>query len=122
MLNVALAYGLIMLQNWARWITLACMILNIFFILLLSLGFAIQSGNPLGCLGLFLGLSIIPAYTIFLMASRKSTVVCSADYKEIIAHTPHIKYKTSILVWIFLVLVVLVLILAVIGAITSGRR
>lgn len=48
-------------------------------------------------------------------------MVFSPYYKEIISQTPHIKYKTSIVVWIFLGLLLALLGLGIVGAIFAGR-
>jgi hypothetical protein len=38
------------------------------------------------------------------------------DYQDVIAATPHVKYRTSIVVWIFLALVIGLVVIAVLGA------
>jgi hypothetical protein len=42
-------------------------------------------------------------------------MVLSEQYQQVIAQTEHIKYKTSIVVWIFLGLIVALIIAAVVG-------
>lgn len=44
---------------------------------------------------------------IYLLYSPKGNVVFSDDYKDVIRQTPHIKYRTSGVVWIFLLLLLL---------------
>lgn len=39
---------------------------------------------------------------LYLLFSYKGGVVLSAEYRDVIRQTPHIKYKTSIVVWILL--------------------
>jgi hypothetical protein len=81
-----LARGLRALKKWTRTPT------------------AIVSG--IGCvIGFPLG-TLIHGYIIWLVLSKKGTYVLSPEYEEIVAATPHIKQKTSILVWIFLVLII----------------
>jgi hypothetical protein len=53
--------------------------------------------------------------------SRKGVVVFSDEYKAVIEATPEIRYKTSIVVWIFLaILLIVVLGLALIGVLLSN--
>ena len=59
--------------------------------------------------------TLINIYIFYLLFSQKGTMVFSAAYKEIIAATPHIKYKTSIVIWILLALVVLFFLVVVAG-------
>lgn len=69
-------------------------------------------GTIVACLGLLnfpIG-TLINAYILFLIWSRKGRFVLTPEYQEVIEATPHIKYKTSIVVWIFLgILIVLLL-------------
>ena len=50
--------------------------------------------------------TLIGFYMLYLLLSKKGTMVFSPEYKEIIAQTPHMKYKTSPVVWIALGLIV----------------
>lgn len=67
----------------------------------------------LGLLAIPLG-TLINAYFLYLLFSEKGRRVFSPEYREIIRQTPHIRYKTSIIVWIFLA-ILLALFVAVIG-------
>jgi hypothetical protein len=58
---------------------------------------------------------LINTYILNLLFSKKGGMVFSAPYKDIIAATPHVKYKTSIVVWIVLGIFVL----AVVGGIAA---
>jgi flagellar basal body-associated protein FliL len=42
-------------------------------------------------------------------------MVFSPDYRRIITETPHVKYKTSIAVWIILGVFILIIVLGLIG-------
>lgn len=64
--------------------------------------------SGLGLLAFPIG-TIINGYVLYLLFSEKGSMVFSAEYQEIVAATPHIKYKTSIVVWVLIGLVVLVL-------------
>jgi hypothetical protein len=106
-------------------------------ILLFYAGLSMRSLNPNGktvaiavaCLGL-VGIPIgtlISAYILYLLLSEKGKVVFSPEYKAIIAATPHIRYRTSIIVWIFLILLIAVVLLVIVGVGMSamsatGRR
>ena len=82
------------LENWAR---LTIGILSIFGLL----------GIPIG--------TLISGYFLYLCFSQKGTYVCSPEYHRIVANTPHIQYKTSIVVWILLGLFLLLTFLGIVG-------
>jgi hypothetical protein len=71
-----------------------------------------------GLIGFPIG-TLISALVLYLMLSRKGAMVFSDDYKRIIAETPHIKYKTSIIVWIVLGLFALVVLAGLVLAALS---
>jgi len=70
--------------------------------------------SALGLLGFPIG-TIINAYILYLFLSKKGRTVFSPEYQDVIAATPHVKYKTSILVWIFLALLLALIGLGVVG-------
>jgi len=74
---------------------------------------AVVSG--IGMLGFPLG-TVINGYIMYLVLSKKGRMVLSDDYQQIIAQTPEIKYKSSILV---LLLVVILIIAVVVGSIMA---
>lgn len=61
----------------------------------------------IGLLGIPVG-TLISVYFLYILCSAKGTVVFSDEYKNVIRQTPHIRYRTSITVWIFLGLLILV--------------
>lgn len=67
----------------------------------------------IGLLGFPIG-TLINAYILYLLNSKKGVVVFSPEYAAVRAATPHIKYKTSIIVWIFLGLLLALLAAALI--------
>lgn len=71
--------------------------------------------SAIGLLAIPVG-TIISAYILYLLVSRKGGMVFSPEYKEIIAATPGVKYKTSLIVWIILGIFVL----GVIGVFVAG--
>lgn len=71
-----------------------------------------------GLLGFPLG-TLINIYILYLFFCAKGGVVLSNDYKAVIEQTPHIKYKTSKVIWIILGLFIL-FILGIIVLITMG--
>ncbi len=77
---------------------------------------AVLSG--LGLLAFPLG-TLINGYILWLFFSDKGKTVFSDAYKDVIAATPHVKAKTSIVVWIFLALLLGLLVLGV-GAVVLG--
>jgi len=69
----------------------------------------------LACIGLLafpIG-TLINAYILYLLNSKKAAVVFSDDYHRVIEATPEIKYRTSILVIVFAVLLAIFLLVAV---------
>lgn len=67
-------------------------------------------------------LSPITWIILYYLLSKKGAFVCTPQYAEIRAMTPHIKYKTSIIVKFFVFLLVLVFILIIVAAISSSMR
>ena len=70
----------------------------------------------IGLLGFPIG-TLINAYILWLVLSAKGRMVLSAEYASIIEATPHIRYRTSIVVWIALGLLVLLVVLAFFAAV-----
>ena len=106
---------------WGRWAAVVLIGLG-FLISLGSVAFsAMSSPSEFGAslAGAVVG-SIIPAYVLYLLLSAKGTMVFSPEYKRIIAETPHVKYRTSCIVWGFLVVLLVILAIAVIGGVVSS--
>jgi hypothetical protein len=92
---VAVGWGVRQLRGWAK----------IPAIVLAAIGLL---GFPIG--------TLINAYILWLLLSRKGRMVLSADYAVIVDATPHIRYRTSVVVWVVLGLLVLLIVLAFAGA------
>jgi hypothetical protein len=75
--------------------------------------------SAIGLLGFPCG-TIISAYLLYLLLSAKGEMVFSSAYKEVMQATPHIRYRTSIIVWIFLFLLIGVILLGVVAATFVG--
>ena len=88
------AFGLQNLKTWARWIAAVFSSLSLILF-------------PMG--------TLIGGYILYLLISQKGTMVFSAGYQDIIKATPHIKYKTSIVVKILLGIVLGILFLRTCG-------
>ena len=54
--------------------------------------------------------TILGAYFLYLLVSRKGALVLSREYREIIRQTPHVKYRTSKSAWIVLAILVAALV------------
>ena len=81
--------GLRRLESWARTVS------------------AILCG--IGLLGFPVG-TLINGYILYLLWSAKGKTIFTAEYRSVVEQTPHMKYKTSVVVWVVLgVLVLLVL-------------
>ena len=62
----------------------------------------------IGLAGIPIG-TLISGYLLYLLWSRKGTMVFSERYREVINATPEIKYKTSIVVWVLLGLILILI-------------
>ena len=71
--------------------------------------------SAIGLLGFPIG-TLVNAYILYLLRSQKGEMVLSEYYQGVVAATPHIKYKTPVLVWICGILLVLLLVFGVIAA------
>lgn len=76
--------------------------------------------SGVGLLGFPLG-TIINGFILYLLFSKKGKMVFSPEYQEVIAQTPHIKYRTSIIVWIALGILLLLVLFGVVGIFLGGR-
>jgi hypothetical protein len=123
-LHVALGFGLSRLQSWARWtdVVLVSLVLALYALgaVLAMIGVAAGGGNSPEAVGVVIGTVVAVAilgYILYLLLAAKAGVIFSPQYKAIIAQTPHIKYRTSVLLKIAVALILLVVVLAILGAI-----
>lgn len=65
--------------------------------------------------------TLINAYILYLLFSEKGRRIFESDYPDIVAATPDVKAKTSILTWVLLG-ILLLLILAVTAPLILGKR
>ena len=75
--------------------------------------------SGIGLLGFPVG-TVINAYILFLVFGKKGTMVFSEPYKDIVAATPHVKYKTSKAVWIILGIVLAVIALGIVAILVGS--
>jgi hypothetical protein len=76
--------------------------------------------SVIGLLGFPCG-TLISVFALYLLLSSKGEMIYSPQYKEIIQATPHIRYKTSIIVWIFLFILLGLLGFGFIAAMLGAR-
>jgi hypothetical protein len=75
-------------------------------------------GRVLGCVLSAIGLlgfpigTLINAYILYLLLSKKGRTIFAPEYQEVVAATPDVKYRTSIVVWIVLALLVALVVAA----------
>jgi hypothetical protein len=55
--------------------------------------------------------TLIGGYTLYLLFSAKGRMVLSPGYAEIVAQTPHLRYRTPRWIWVLVVVLVLLLVL-----------
>jgi len=72
----------------------------------------------LGLLGFPVG-TLINGYVLWLIHSEKGRRILSPDYAAIVEATPHVKYRTPVLVWIALALLVLAVVALVLARLSS---
>jgi hypothetical protein len=96
-LSIAVGRGLRTLQPWARTV---CLILSF-----------------LGLLGFPVG-TLVNAYILYLLISAQGKRVFEDDYRGIVAATPHIKYRTSIVAWVILGVLLLAIVAFIVLATT----
>jgi hypothetical protein len=131
------AYALITGHEYAKesaWSLVACLALVTALQLWLGVGLrklkksargiaAILSA--IGLIGVPLG-TVISAYILYLLMSRKGKTVFSPEYRQVIEATPDIKYKTSKVMWavlmIFGLVILAIIILGIIAAVTSAAK
>jgi len=80
-------------------------------------------GIVIACIGLIgfpIG-TLINAYILYLFLSKKGRTIYSPEYQDVIAATPHVKYKTSILVWIFLALIIGLIVVGMLAPMFAGK-
>lgn len=70
--------------------------------------------SAIGLIGFPFG-TVINGYVLYLLHGQKGKVVFSDRYQEVIRQTPHIKYKTSMIVKIFVGLLIGVIVLGIIA-------
>ena len=118
-LHLALGLGLVRLQTWARWtdVVLTALLLSVYGIGAMFL--IVARAEPSQLISISFG-SAIFGYILYLLLSTKATTIFSAEYKAVIDQTPHIRYRTSSVVKIFLVALVAVIVLAVVGGVLVG--
>jgi hypothetical protein len=119
LINGTLGMGLRGLKTWARWLEVVLIGLSLLATFAGNLLAGAQQGGMAFALGVTFAQSIIPLYILYLMLSQKGTVVFSHEYKDVIALTPHIKYRSSWIVKGCLIVFVAIIAFAVLGGLLS---
>lgn len=119
LINIPLGFGLRALQPWARWtMVVLCSIGLLGVVLNMVLASMVKSGKSQPG-GAFCGILIYLAF-LYLMLANKANMVFSAEYKRIIAKTPHIRYRISRILVVLLVVVAVLLGVAIIGGVIAA--
>jgi hypothetical protein len=118
---VALGYGLRRLQVWARWTTMVLSALALAYLLLMMVVVLaiLPIPNPAVVAALMGLAATILAYVLYLMISPKGGMVFSAEYRAVIARTPTIKARSSLIVKLLIGLLAFLSLFAVIGGIAQ---
>jgi hypothetical protein len=99
-LSIFVGRGLRKLRSWARITTIVLSVIGL-------LGF------PVG--------TLVNGYILYLMASKKGKRIFESDYADIVEATPHIKYRTSVIVWIVLGLLLVAVVGIIAAAVLGGK-
>jgi len=75
--------------------------------------------SVIGLIGFPIG-TIISAYFLYLLASKKGEFVFSPEYARVRAATPDIKYRTSWIVWAFLIALIVLIVMGIVAAIANA--
>lgn len=92
-LSLAMGHQIRALRPWAR---IAAIVLAIIGLL----------GFPLG--------TLINGYILYLLFAKKGRRIFEPDYPDIVAATPYVTYRTSIVVWIVLGVLLLLMLVSVV--------
>jgi hypothetical protein len=76
--------------------------------------------SGIGLIGFPIG-TLINGYILYLFLSKKGRTIFSAGYQDVIAATPHVKYRTSIIVWILLALIGALAVIGIGVAVIGGK-
>jgi len=106
----ATAIGLRKLQPWARIVAIVFSVIGLIGVV----SYTTLIGIPIG--------TLISGYFLYLLLSKKGGYVFSDEYKQIIEQTPHIKYRTSIIVLVFLILLLLLFVVGILAAIVGSTQ
>jgi hypothetical protein len=122
--HLGMGIGLHRLQTWARWIETALVGLAfaatvVVLAAVLALG-SLPQTYPI--LLVYLFFLVVLSFILYLLLSPKGSMVFSPEYREIINKTPYLKYKTSLITKLVLVLFIAVVTLAVVGAFVTSKR
>ena len=111
--------GLRMLKEWARWIVMA---LDGIGLAGLAISAVLGSlDDPLvGLLALGVG-GLIPGYILYVLAAPKAGVVFSPEYRWVVEATPHVKPRTSPLLWLILLVLLLTVAMTALVQVVQNR-
>jgi hypothetical protein len=113
----AVGYGLYTFRRWARW---TCVVLTSLVMLYMILGSVLKVivGSAISAVILIAGFGISVGI-MYLLLAAKARVVFSSEYREIVARTPHIRYKRSLFVLVVGLPIVLMTLVAIAGTLLS---
>jgi hypothetical protein len=124
-INLVMGIGLTGLKPWARWTEVILTSILLLIYLLAAVGaVALTQGRAVGPAETsgMLVMSAILSYILYLLLSKKGSMVFSPEYRLIIERTPYIKYRTSWIVKGCLIVLVVVIGFGIVAAFLSIRR
>jgi len=123
--SAAMGFGLRRLQVWARWTMMVLSMLALLYLLMMAavlMAGVLPVPNPGGIAAFLLLFDVILGYVFYLLVTPRAGVVFSPEYREVIAKTPGIRTRTSLVVKIALSLLIAVIVLfAVVGLAMRGK-
>jgi hypothetical protein len=123
--SVALGLGLRRLRPWARWTQVVICSISLLWTAFVIVAVALSGDNVGPLIAGNLVVALIPGVIFYLLVSRKGSVVFSPDYAEVVALTPHVRYKTSCIVKGLLILLLVVIIPGILAGVIGlmiGKR
>ncbi|MET0497735.1 MAG: hypothetical protein ABW106_05615 [Steroidobacteraceae bacterium] len=111
-------------------VAIVCSIYLVLGILVLFLARGIRNLRPwarktslvlsgIGLLGFPVG-TLVNGYILYLLLSKQGKRIFEADYPDIVAATPDVKYRTSVVVWVAVAILILAVVAAIVMRVVKG--
>lgn len=99
-LSIIAGFGIRRLRPWARVVSVIL--------------------SAIGLLEVPIG-TVINGYILYLLVSKKGQIIFTADYAEIVAATPHVRYRSFLVLWVVLGVLLALILLGVVAVLLTRR-